>query len=431
MLLLLVGGGLFFCCYSRLLPYRYLGHSLALLSGRYDNAGDAGELRHREALAAALSGTLGLGNIAGVALAISAGGPGVVFWMWLTALIGVCTKFFTCTLGVMYRGRDSAGQLQGGPMYVIREALPRRWHWLAVLFALAGLLGTVPSFQVNQLAAVVSQQLLPETAGGPWDWGLGLGLALLVGLVIWGGLGRIARVAEVLVPAMVISYLAMAALVIAAHAAQLPAVLAAIFTQAFSPDALYGGALGVAIIGISRGAFSNEAGIGTEVMAHGAARTNEPVREGLVASLGPMVDTLLVCSCTAGVILVSGVHAPGDDVQGVSLTMAAFGEVLGGWGRWLLALQVLVLSATTVFTFWYYGQKCCAFLFGVGPARYYRYFYLAAVVLGAVVSVELLFTFLVGVYGLMALPTMLSSLLLAPRVMCEARRYLGALDAAR
>ncbi|UTV29025.1 alanine/glycine:cation symporter family protein [Photobacterium atrarenae] len=428
MLILLVGGGLFFTLYGKLAPFRYIKHSFELLTGRFDDGQGSGDLSHRKALAAALSGTLGLGNIAGVALALSAGGPGAVFWMWLTALLGVSTKFYTCTLGVMYRHKDEKGRVHGGPMYTVQEGLGKKFKWLAVLFAVAGLMGFVPSFQINQLSAVIQTQLFPEVtwlASTGFSWALGIVLAVFVGLVIWGGLKRVADVAGALVPLMAGGYFVMAVLALLMNAEKVPAVFTSIFNSAFSPDAVFGGVLSVIIVGVSRGAFSNEAGIGTEVMAHSAAKTDEPVREGLVASLGPIIDTLIVCSCTALVILVTGVLDQSEGMQGVSLTMAAFTAAFGQPGAWLLALQVLILSFTTVFTFWYYGYKCFVYLFGEKAGEYYKYLYLGLVVLGAVLSVDVVFLFLIGAYGLMAVPTMVSGLLLAPKVNAEIKRYFG------
>ncbi|MPS30962.1 sodium:alanine symporter family protein [Salinivibrio sp. VYel9] len=426
MLILLVGGGVFFTLYGKLTPFRYMAHSIKLLTGKVDDGSGHGDLSHRKALAAALSGTLGLGNIAGVALALSAGGPGAVFWMWLTALLGVSTKFYTCTLGVMYRHKDANGNVHGGPMYTVRHGLGPKFKWLAVMFAIAGLMGFVPSFQINQLGAVVQTQLFPGIAwleSSAFSWALGIVLAVFVGMVIWGGLQRVADVAGALVPLMAGSYMVMAIAALALNAERVPGVFQSIFASAFSPDAMFGGLISVIIVGVSRGAFSNEAGIGTEVMAHSAAKTNEPVREGLVASLGPIIDTLIVCSCTALVILVTGVLDQAEGMQGVSLTMAAFKAAFGAPGAWLLAAQVLVLSFTTVFTFWYYGYKCFVYLFGEQAGQYYKYLYLSLVVLGAVLSLDVVFLFLIGAYGLMAVPTMVSALLLAPKVNQAAKTY--------
>ena len=321
---LLLGGGCFFVVASRALPYRYMGHAIAVLMGRYDTPHANGEISHQQALAAALSNTMGLGNIAGVALAIVAGGPGAVFWMWVSAIVGIATKFFTCSLGVMYRGKDSLGNLQGGPMYVIREALPRPFYPLAVLFSLAGLIGTLPIFQANQLTALIQDTMLAGAAPGWAPLAIGMAIATLVGSVIFGGLPRVAKVAVALLPTMVLVYLFMTMWVLANHLADIPRVLGTIFTEALSPTAVGGGFLGVMLIGISRGAFSNEAGVGTEVMAHSAAKTDEPIREGMLATLGPVFDTLVVCTCTALVILLAGNWQSPGDMSGITLTADAF-----------------------------------------------------------------------------------------------------------
>jgi AGCS family alanine or glycine:cation symporter len=423
LVVLLLGGGCFFLILSRALPYRHLGHALNILLGRFETPDQPGELSHQQALAAALSNTMGLGNVAGVALAIVAGGPGAVFWMWMSAVIGIATKFFTCSLGVMYRGTDSLGQLQGGPMYVIREALPRAFYPLAVMFALAGLIGTLPLFQANQLTALISDAVF---SGHPPSWAgpaTGVALAVVVGKVIFGGLPRVAKVAVTALPAMVIVYLTMTLWIVIAHITEVPAVLVSIVSEAFQPTAIGGGMLGVILIGVSRGAFSNEAGVGTEVMAHGAARTGEPIREGLLAALGPIIDTLIVCTCTALVILLTGDwQAPGD-LSGITLTANAFRAEMGLPGILALSFVALVLSTTTMFTGWYYGAKCFGFLVGAQWQPYFRWFFIAAVVFGATVSIDVVFNLISGSYGLMAIPTMISTLVLAPKVMVAAKDY--------
>ena len=428
LVILLLGGGCFFLVFSRALPYRYLGHAFSIMLGRYETPDQPGELSHQQALAAALSNTMGLGNVAGVALAIVAGGPGAVFWMWMSAVIGIATKFFTCSLGVMYRGTDSLGQLQGGPMYIIREALPRAFYPLAVMFALAGLIGTLPLFQANQLTALISDAVF---SGNPPVWAgpvTGVVLAVVVGKVIFGGLPRVAKVAVAALPAMVMVYLAMTLWIVVSHITEVPGVLASIVSEAFQPSAVGGGMLGVILIGVSRGAFSNEAGVGTEVMAHGAARTGEPVREGLLAALGPIIDTLIVCTCTALVILLAGDwQAPGE-LSGITLTANAFRAEMGLPGILALSFVALILSTTTMFTGWYYGAKCFGFLVGAQWQPYFRWFFIAAVVFGATVSIDLVFNLISGSYGLMAIPTMISTLILAPKVMVAARDYFERLN---
>ena len=425
---LLLGGGCFFVIASRAVPYRHMGHAIEVLLGRHETPGAPGDISHRQALAAALANTMGLGNIAGVALAIVAGGPGAVFWMWVSAIVGVATKFFTCSLGVMYRGRDSLGNLQGGPMYVIREALPKRFYPLAVMFALAGLIGTLPLFQANQLTALIQATLFASNAPAGSSMIIGLALAALIGSVIFGGLPRVANVAVALLPSMMVVYLSMTLWVMAHHAAAIPGVFASIFAQAVSPTAVSGGALGVMLIGISRGAFSNEAGVGTEVMAHGAAKTNEPIREGMLATLGPVFDTLVVCSCTAIVILLTGEWQSPGHLSGITLSANAFRAEMGDIGLVLLGFVAVVLSTTTMFTGWYYGAKCLGFLVGAQWQPYFRWLFILAVVLGATVRVDVVFNLISASYGLMAIPTMVSSLYLAPRVVAASKRYFSSLS---
>ncbi|WOX06845.1 alanine/glycine:cation symporter family protein [Microbulbifer pacificus] len=435
LLVLLVGGGLFLLISSRARPYRHLGHSVDLLRGKYDDPNDPGQVPHRQALSTALSGTLGLGNIAGVALAISTGGPGAIFWMWVTALVGVATKFFTATLAVMYRGRDASGELQGGPMYVIREGLGKKWLPLAYLFALAGLCGLLPVFQSNQTV-----QLLRESFALPLGWvgaentftfdlSLGVALAVTAMVVIIGRIQRIGRFAVRVVPAMVVFYMALTLIVIGYFWREVPAVFALIFSDAFSGQAAAGGVLGTVIAtGISRGAFSNEAGIGSESLAHGAAKTTEPVREGVVAMLGPIVDTLVVCTCTALVILLTGVWQHGEGVEGVSLTANAFSHVFGGWGPLLLLVMVVPLAFSTIVTYWYYGVKCFNFLFGPRWQSVYTAIYVGLIVIGAVASLSIVNNIIIGMYAVMAIPTMTSTLMLHRRVTRAADSYFARFD---
>lgn len=434
LIVLLVGGGLFFTCYSRFQLFRYFPHAIAILRGQFDHDEDPGDLSHAQALSAALSGTLGMGNIAGVALAIGLGGPGAVFWMWMTAIVGISTKFFTCTLAVMYRGKDSLGHVQGGPMYVIREGLGARWRWLAAMFAAAGLIGTLPVVQINQLTQVVRDVVfIPSGLVDPASPGLfnlifGVFSAIVVGSVIFGGIKRVGYVAVRLVPMMVIVYMGMTVMVLALHLPELPGYLMMIVREAFTAESVAGGFVGVLTIGVMRGAFSNEAGIGTEAMSHGAAKTTEPVREGLVAMMGPVIDTLIVCTCTALVILVTGVWQSGD-ADGVSLTASAFAEVLPGQiGAWVIAFVVMIFASSTMFTFWYYGAKCLGFLIGAERQHYYKYFYVFLVVAGAVAPLEAVFGLIDSAYALMAIPSMTVAFLLAPKVMVAARDYFRRLN---
>ncbi len=436
LLVLLVGGGAFFLLYSRFLPFRHFGHAIGILLGRYDDPGDAGDIPHYQALSSALAGTIGMGNIAGVAIAVQVGGPGAVFWMWVSAFVGIATKFFTCTLAIMFRGRDSAGHLQGGPMYVVTEGLGKKWKVLAVFFSLAGLIGCLPLFQVNQLVQIVRDVIfvpagLVGTNHVTFDALAGLVVAVGVGVVVFGGITRIGAVASRIVPLMVVIYIACALWILALHLGELPGLFALIFHAAFTGTAAGGGLLGTVITtGIRRAAFSNEAGIGTEAMAHGAAKTAEPVREGLVAMLGPVIDTLIVCTCTALVLLSTGVWTS-KTTEGIGMTADAFAKAIPGIGPYLLILCAVFFSATTMFSYAYYGTKCLGFLVGARWQFLYNYFYVALIVLGAVVSADAAVSAIDGVYALMAIPTMVSTLLLAPKVMEAARDYFARRSAAR
>lgn len=429
MLLLLVGGGLFLTLYSRLQCFRFLPHAIAILRGRYDDPQAPGQINHAQALSTALSGTLGLGNIAGVAIAISTGGPGAIFWMWVTAIVGVSTKFYTASLAVMFRGRDDNGLLRGGPMYVIREGLGRKWQPLAVIFAIAGMLGTLPLFQANQLLSLLETAI---TAGNPLSdqqstflrLTSSIVLAVLVALVVAGKITRIGALTVRLVPSMVALYLGVTVIAIAEHADRLPGIFALILSDAFSGNAIAGGTIGSMImIGVRRGAFSNEAGIGTESMAHGEAKTHEPVREGLVAMVGPLIDTLLVCTCTALLILLTGVWQQAEGITGVNMTAAAMATLFPSTGQGLLLIMVALLSFSTMVSFWFYGAKCADFLFGSDKQRYYTIFYISLIVVGSLASLNVINAFLIGVYAVMAFPTMISTLALAPRVNAAARDY--------
>ena len=436
LLVLLLGGGLFFLFYSRALPFRYLGHACRLLLGRHDEQDDPGQISHFQALCSALAGTVGMGNIAGVALAIHVGGPGAIFWMWVTAAVGIATKFFTCSLAVMYRGRDSEGALQGGPMYVIREALPRRFRFLATLFAAFGLVGCLPVFQANQLTQVLREVLFIEQGWLAADanhirfnLAVGIGLVAVSAPIVLGGLARVARAAGALVPFMSMLYVGGAVAALLLNIEKLPGAVALIVTDAFTGEAAAGGALlSVILYGVQRGAFSNEAGIGTEALAHGAARTREPIREGLVAMLGPVIDTLLVCSATAFVILISGTWLS-ESANGVTLTAAAFRELLGAPGLAIVFLSVVCFAATTMFTYSFYGSQCASFLFGARGRRYYVWIYLAFIAVAAVVTMQAAIGIVDGAFAIMAIPTMVSALWLAPKVKAAAADYFARLRA--
>ena len=431
LVVLLVGGGLYFLFYSRFIPYRYFLHAIEVLRGKYDDPNDPGDISHFEALASALAATVGMGNISGVAVAIAVGGPGAVFWMWVSAIVGMATKFFTCTLSVMYRGYDSEGHLQGGTMYIITEGLGKKWKPMAALFAVAGLFGPLPIFQANQVTQIVRDFLLiPNGISDPnnhfnTDLISGLIILAVVSLVIFGGIKRIGKVASKMVPAMVVIYVGSVVYILLVHMDVLGEYLILIVTDAFTANSVMGGAVGALIItGVRRAAFSNEAGIGTATLAHGAAKTKEPVREGLVAMMGPFIDTLVVCTMTALAILVTGVWTSGD-VNGISLTASAFQEAMGPIGVYVLMLCVLIFAFSSLFTYSYYSTKCLGFLAGAHRQKYFNYFYAAAIIFGAVATIDAVLNFTDGMFALMAIPTMTAAILLSPKVMNAAQDYFG------
>lgn len=426
LIVLLVGGGLVLTAYSGFLPFRAGRHALDVLRGHYDDPNDPGEINHFEALSTALAATIGMGNIGGVAIAISQGGPGAVFWMWVAALVGMATKFFDCTLSVLYRGPDDQGNVQGGPMYFIEHGLGRRWRFAAIFFSICGMVGCLALFQANQVAEILDE------AYGVERWVSGLMCTVLVGLVVMGGLGRIAAAASRLVPLMCFVYMAFVTVIVAMHFTAIPEFFRLIVTEAFTGHAAVGGAEGITFAkvvqtGIKRAAFSNEAGIGTAPMAHGAARTKEPVREGLVAMLGPAIDTLVVCSLTAFAILATGVWST-EGVRGVSMTLVAFESTLGAVGKLGLIVVVVMFAVTTMFGYSYYGRKCFAYLFGTRRARAYDVFYVVMLMVGAIWAADMVVNLLDTAFALMALPNMVATLILAPKVMAATRDYFARLD---
>jgi AGCS family alanine or glycine:cation symporter len=438
LLLLLLGGGAYFFIFSRFVPFRYFWHAVDLLRGKYDDPTQPGDLSHFRALSSALAGTIGLGNIGGVAVAIHVGGPGAIFWMWVAAFLGVATTFFTCTLAIMFRGPDSAGRIQGGPMYTVVNGLGPQWRPLAVLFAFCAMFGVLPMFQVNQLVQALRDVVLVPHGwlAGPgeafaFNLGSGLVIAALVALVAIGGVERIGQVAAGMVPSMIVLYCACAVVILGMHVSEIPGIFALILRDAFTGESVAGGAVGhVILTGVRRSAFSNEAGVGTEALAHGAARTNEPVREGLVAMLGPILDTLVVCTATAVIILSSGVWRE-SDANGVTLTAQAFEAALPGIGPYLLVVCVFFFATSTIFTFNYYGTKSLGFLIGAERQGLYKYFYIVMILVGATTSISAVINLTDAMFALMAIPTMTSSLWLSPHAMRAARDYFARLDAGR
>ena len=423
---LLVGSGLFFSIFSRFIPFRNLKNGFKYLFQK-DNTSE-GRISKYEALSSALSGTIGLGNIAGVALAIQLAGPGAVFWMWMTACLGIATKFFTCSLSVMYREKDSDGTILGGPMYVIKNGLSSKWAFLAYLFAFFGMIGGLPAVQSNQMVQIISDFALPILSFDNqlvFNLVCGIIIALVAGTVIIGGLTRIAKASSWLVPVMGGLYVLSATLILIANFEAVPNVIKIIFLDAFSGTSVAGGTLiGVIMYGIQRGAFSNEAGIGTEALIHGTAKTNNPIKQGFVAMIGPVFDTLLICTATAVVIILSGLWAS-DEYSGVSLTAMAFQAFLGNVGIGIVFLCVVFFGISTIFTYSYYGSVCARFLFGVKGQKIYLYIFISTIVFFASISLDSAINIIDGSFAMMAIPTLVSSIILAPKVVAEASKFLA------
>jgi hexosaminidase len=425
-LILLLGGGTFFFIHSGFVPITKIGHAIELLKGKYEDKMAPGEITSKQALMSAIASTVGLGNISGVAIAINMGGPGALFWMWVAAFVGMATKFYTCSLSIMYRGKDSRGVIQGGPMYIIEHGMGKKWKFLSYIFCVAGVIGLLAVFTSNQLAAVIQAVLLePETAVETTrnNWIIGIIMMVLTAVVILGGIQRIAAAASKMVPIMVGIYFIAVLIIIVQYFGNIPEVFQLIFVDAFTGNAAMGGAVGsVIIIGARRSLFSNEAGLGTAPMVHGQSKTNEPIREGLIAMLGPFIDTVVVCSLTAFAILLTGVWQNSEN-DGVKLTLEAFELGIPVIGKYLLMISALVFALSTMFTYSYYGQKCASYLFGAKVAGYYNYIYLIMIVVGAVASLDLVVSLVDGMYAVMAFPNMIAALYLAPKVKAAAKDY--------
>ena len=432
MILLLVGTGLYLTVRMGLIQFRGFRHGLRVLRGHYDHEQDPGELSHFRALATALSATIGTGNIVGVAAAILTGGPGAVFWMWITALVGMATKFTCCTLAVHYRRVDARGECHGGPMHYIELGMGPRWKWLAVLFAVFTVLasfGIGNMFQANNVMTSLNSLLYgPEAQlGSGFRIVMAVGMALAVGVVILGGLRRIASISGRIVPVMVVFYLGGGLLILLTHASEIPAALATIFHAAFhAPEAVAGGLLGGVIRnGVARGLFSNEAGLGSAPIAHGAARTSEPVREGLVAMLGPFIDTIVVCSITALVIVITGADAVTAN-KGL-LTSTAFELGLPGSG-WMVNLSIILFAYSTLIAWSYYGDRAADYLFGPRAVRPYRIVYTAMAGVGCLIQLNTVIDISDTMNGFMAVPNLIALVVLSPVVARLLRDYLARHD---
>ena len=431
---LLIGGGLFFLFYAKFAPLRYYGRAIGALRVKEDGA--AGQISSFEALTSAIAATVGMGNIAGVAVALSIGGPGAIFWMWVSAIVGMATKLFEGTLAVMYKGKDDAGETQGGPMYMITQGLGPKWKPLAVFFSIFGLIGTLCVMQANQLTeSITTLFFTPEQNTVTLRFIIGLVICAIVSAVVIGGIRRISKIATKLVPTMVALYFLLVLYILIRHIGLVPGVFRDIFVGAFTPRGALGGGIGsiimIALTGVRRAALVNEAGVGTASMMHGASKNSEPVREGLVAMIGPSIDSGLVCTLTALAILIGASLDPSllpeaegmGSMEGLKLALNAFNAAIPGVGNYLLFVMVILFAFSTMFSYSYYGQKCTGFLFGARFASYYNYFFLAMLVVAAIIPLKVAVSLIDAAYALMAFPTMFTLFCLAPKARREMDRY--------
>ncbi len=424
MLVLILGTGLFLQIGLKFLPIRKLGYGFSLLwKGRTPPKGGKGEISPFNALMTSLSATIGTGNIAGVATAIFLGGPGALFWMWCTALVGMATKYGEAVCAVKYREVDELGNHVGGPMYYIKNGLSKKWLWLAPAFAGFGAIagfGIGNTVQANSVADVLN------TSYGIPTWATGVALLLLVGAVILGGIKRIAQVAGKLVPFMAIGYLLAGLVVLIINAAEIPAAFGLIFTHAFTPTAATGGFAGAAVwaairFGVARGVFSNEAGLGSAPIAHAAAQTKGPINQGLIAMLGTFIDTLIVCSITGLAIITSGAWTSGE--TGASLTSTAFETTLPGVGSHIVTVALAIFAFTTMLGWSFYGEKCVEYLFGVKSIMPFRILWCLAAPVGAMANLGFIWLLADTLNALMAIPNLIALILLSPVIFKLTREF--------
>ncbi len=422
MLTLLLGVGVYLSIGLKLMPWRKIGHGFKLLfAGKAEQ--DEGEISPFQALMTALSATIGTGNIAGVATAIFLGGPGAVFWMWVTALFGMATKYGEAVLAVKYREVDKHGKRVGGPMYYIKNGLGNNWKWLGFLFAL---FGAVTAFGIGNM---VQSNSVADALSSNFDVShmvTGVVLAVLVGLTILGGIKRIGEVAGKLVPLMAIAYIVGSLIVILANLAHVGEAFRLIFASAFSGTAATGGFAGAAVwaairFGVARGIFSNEAGLGSAPIAHAAAQTSNPVRQGMIAMLGTFIDTIIICTMTALVILLTGAWSSGE--TGASLSTLAYAQGFSG-GNYVITFGLVIFAFTTMLGWSYYGERCAEFIFGARVITPYRVLWVVAILTGALIKLDFVWLLADTMNGLMAVPNLIALVLLSPVIFKVSREYL-------
>ncbi len=431
----LIGGAVIFTIYFKFVNFRLFKLAIEIVSGKYSKKSEEkGEVSHFQALTAALSGTVGLGNIAGVAVAISTGGPGATFWMILAGLLGMSSKFVECTLGVCFRQIDSKGTVYGGPMYYLEEGLKSRGFKiggkiLAVLFAIFCVLGSFGGGNMFQSNQAFQQFSALESLEGSWiidnGWFFGLVMSMLVAVVIIGGIKSIAKVTDKIVPFMVGIYVIAALTVLVAHFSEIPKAFLLIFEGAFSLKAGLGGFIGVMIIGFKRSAFSNEAGVGSASIAHAAVKTNYPASEGIVSLLEPFIDTVIVCTMTALVLVITGAYDH-ETLKGVGLTSYAFSTVIP-WAKYVIMIAAILFAFSTMISWSYYGAQSWAYLFGKskGSSISYKVIFCLFVVIGAAASMDQVVNFSDVMIFAMSLPNIVGLYFLMPRVKFELVKYLA------
>lgn len=421
MLVLLLGTGLYLSIGLRFMTLKKIPVALRLLLQGRKGRGE-GDISPFSALMTSLSATIGTGNIAGVATAVALGGPGALFWMWITALVGMATKYAEAVCAVTFREQDAAGNYSGGPMYYIRNGLHRRWHWLAYAFALFGSLagfGLANTVQSNSVSQVLNDAFnVPPIATG-------LVLMVLVGAVVLGGIKRIASVASLLVPVMALSYIMLSLLVILMNVEQVPAAIVTIVDSAMNGSSAAGGFAGATVwaalrFGVARGIFSNEAGLGSAPIAHAAARTDQPVQQGMIAMLGTFIDTLVVCTMTGLVIVIMDVLPSG--ISGASLTSMAFANALPG-GEYIVTLGLCLFAFTTMIGWSFYGERCVVFLVGAKGIKPFRVLWVLAIPVGTLVQLDLIWLIADTLNAFMAVPNLVALLLLGPLVFKVTREY--------
>ena len=452
MISLLVGTGIYLTLRLCFCQFTHLGHAINCIRGKYDHLQDKGDISHFRALTTALAATIGTGNIAGVATALVLGGPGAIFWMWVTALVGMATKFASCSLAVRFRQIHEDGSVSGGPMYYLKNGLGGPIG--AVLAAMFAFFAIVASFGIGNMVQANSvvdglKYICPEKwhnagfdlniAALNWSFNInyfsltvGIIRLFFAGLVILGGIKRIGSVTSKLVPVMSVFYVIGSLTVLVLYFDKIPGCFKLIFTEAFRPKSLGGGSVGMLIAmryGVARGVFSNESGLGSAPMAHAAARTPEMIREGFVAMLGPFIDTIIICTMTALVILVTGAIESNPELKSSSLTAAAFDIGLFDYGKYIVGVGLVLFAFSTIISWSYYGDRCAEYLFGPKAIRWYRYLYLILIIFGAIGGLRLIWSLADIFNALMAIPNLIGLIVLAGLVAAKKKDYVNRLDA--